>query len=114
MTQLGYQCMDDWYSVTADDIEKNGGRQLLSSFRGPPSRALQSIYPEHNWMLWRFKTVPHGYWEQKENQTEFFDRLYVLLGYKCMDDWYNVTQKDIHKNGGAGVLLDYKGSPSLA
>lgn len=37
------------------------------------------------------------------------------LGYKQMEDWYNITQLDIIKNGGVGVLdYYYNGSPSAA
>lgn len=50
---------------------------LHKYYRGSPSEALQSVYPEHNWVWWKFKTVPHGYWEQKENQKGFFDRLFL-------------------------------------
>lgn len=32
-----------------------------------------------------------------------------------MDDWYNVTQEDIFKNGGRALVREYySGSPSLA
>src|SRR5688572_6493148 len=116
MTQLEYKCMDDWYNVTQEDIHKNGGGGLpVSHYKSSPSGALQSIYPEHDWMLAKSKTVPQGYWEKKENHIEFFDRSYNTLGYKCMDDWYNVTQEDIHKNGGRRLLVHYyHGSPSGA
>ena len=25
--------------------------------------ALKSVYPEHNWMPWRFKKFPQGFWK---------------------------------------------------
>src|SRR3979490_2008551 len=63
--QLGYKSMEDWYNVKAKDIQNNGGGGLLTNYyRNSPSEALQSVYPEHNWMLWKFKTVPMGYWER--------------------------------------------------
>src|SRR5690349_10879594 len=45
----------------------------------------------------------------------FFDELGTQLGYKCMDDWYQVKTDDIVKNRGK-ILLDryYEGSLSSA
>src|SRR5205823_4894798 len=59
---------------------------------------------------------PRGFWKVKENHKKFFDSLGTKLGYKSMEDWYKVTQEDIHKHGGRGGLLCiyYNGSPSLA
>src|SRR5437763_1774865 len=72
--QLGYKSMDDWYNVTVENIHEHVGSWLLNYYyNGSPSKALQSAYPEHNWMLWRFGRVPIGFWEKPENQREFFD-----------------------------------------
>ena len=39
-----------------EDIYKNGGQGLLTGYyNGSPSKALLSVYPEHNWELERFK-----------------------------------------------------------
>src|SRR5690349_1720605 len=62
----------------------------------------------------QLKKKPNGYWNNSTHQLEFFDRLYGKLGYKSMDDWYNVTTDDIRKNGGAGLLSVYNDSPSAA
>ena len=74
-------------------------------YNGSPSKALQSVYPEHNWMPWKFGHAPKGFWEKHENQREFFDWLGNQLGYHSMDDWYNVTQEDIHKHGGKDCCM---------
>src|SRR4051812_48005685 len=34
----------------------------------------------------------------------------VQLGYKRLDDWYNVTKEDFLKNGGYGALSFHNGS----
>jgi hypothetical protein len=116
MRKLQYTCLDDWYGVTKEDIHKHGGRGLLCHYyNNSPSKALLSVYPEYNWKLENFKTKPNKYWKSKENGKKFFDWLLIKLGYKCMDDWYNVTQEDIKKHGGKRLLNGYfKGSPSRA
>ena len=113
--QLGYKYMEDWYRVTKEDIRKNGGEGLLrGSYNGSPSTALRSVYPEHNWDLERFKNKPRKFWEETRNQKKFFDKLYVQLGHKTMDDWYNVTVDEFYKYGGGGLLGGFNNSPSLA
>ena len=115
-TELGHRKMEDWYNITQEDIRTHGGRGLLNNlFSGSHSAALQSAYPEHNWILWKFSVTQQGFWKKKENQKIFFNWLGSQLGHKSMDDWYNVTQKDIRNNGGGGLLGSYyRGSPSSA
>ena len=62
-----------------------------------------------------FSNSPRGFWKKKENQKKFFDWLGKELGYKTLDDWYNITISIIDKHGG-GSMLDtfYNGSPSKA
>src|SRR5690349_13949990 len=115
--ELGYKYMDDWYNVTQENIHKNGGRGPLDSwYANSPSKALTSIYPEHNWELEKSKNkplqlrvshesqrkafsksiqmklqkIPLRFWKNKENHTIFFDWLHKELGHLSMDDWYNV------------------------
>src|SRR2546426_636283 len=112
--QLGYKIRGDWYTATKGDIIKNGGGGLLASYyNNSPSTALKSVYPEHNWELKRFKNPPKRSWRTGDNQKKFFDSLMIQLGYNCMEDWYNVTEEDIHKNGGGSLLNHYyRSSPS--
>jgi hypothetical protein len=51
--KLGYKCMEDWYKVTKEDICKNGGNDTPNALQCSPSRALQSVYPEHSWEISR-------------------------------------------------------------
>lgn len=137
---LGHKSMDDWYSVTQEEIYKNKGQGLLCSYyNGSISKALKSIYPKHNWIIERFKhkpvnlwetndtkrtlflitqgwkETPVGFWKFKENQIQYFDWLYVQLGHKSMEDWYEVTVDEVHRYGGARLIDGYyNGSPSKA
>ena len=126
--------MDDWYNVNIEDIYKNGGGGLLGHYyNSSPSLALQSVYPEHKWDLAKcFRTSRHNcgtrmmhkrktvfkantqqsngqhlmdFGRHKENHMKFFDWSYVRLAYNSMEDWYNVSVSDIHKNGGRGSLM---------
>lgn len=110
--KLGYERMGDWYKVTVEDISSNGGGALLGNkYNNSPSKALQSVYPQHKWELERFKQKPNGYWSSQQHQIEYFDWLFTKLGHKRMEDWYNVTVDDIQSNEGASLLHKYNGSP---
>ena len=52
---MGYTKKDDWYSITKDDIEKNGGSRCLSYYKGSPSRFVMNVFPKYNWDISKFK-----------------------------------------------------------
>jgi len=70
--------------------------------------ALLSVYPEFNWIVWKFNTVPQGFWSDR-NKRRFFDWLRKELGLESFEDWYNITHKDINKLGGSKLLYYYTG-----
>src|SRR5689334_22139684 len=83
--QLGFTAMEDWYKITQRDIISNGGSSFLQKHGNSPSRLLESAYPEHKWVVWKFNTVPVGYWSL-ENQIQFVDFLGKQLQFRDMED----------------------------
>ena len=110
--KLEYKSMDDWYNLTKGHIIENGGGTLLEKYNGSPSKLLMSVYPEYNWILFKFDTVPKNYWDDINNQKEYLDWLGNQLNYKSMDDWYKIRGKDIEENGGKGLLSKFNCSPT--
>ena len=93
--QLGLKSMDDWYQVSQSDLQKYGGYGLLVRYYNSClSTALQTIYPEHTWMLWKFKRLPLGYKDRLEigsSETKFLiEWLGEQLSVSTLDDWYRV------------------------
>jgi hypothetical protein len=43
-------------------------------------------------------------------KKRFFDCVGQQLGIQSMEDWYNVTSRDIVQHGGKGLLYHYNGS----
>lgn len=103
--ELGYELMDDWYKITIDDIQKHGGLGLLTHYNNSPAKALQSVYPDHNWATWKFGHLltKHLCWNL-DNQKNFLEWLGVQLEHKSMEDWYKVTKEDVYKYGGKSLL----------
>lgn len=90
-------------------------------------------YPEFEWLPWKFRMAPLGFWKTKDNQRLYFDWLKDQLQLSTMDDWYNITQvgsvslctivcskmrgkkEQIYKHGGSTLLHNYyKNSPARA
>src|SRR5690349_6915619 len=83
--RLGCHSREDWYNVKLEVIIKHGGQRVLQCYNNSPLNALQSVFPEHNWIPWKFGQVPQGFWEKRENQLEYFSWLGEQLGYRSMD-----------------------------
>ena len=112
-TQLGYKILEDWYKISKKDIINNDGGGLLHYYNCSPSRLVISVYPEKNWLPWKFTPTPMGYWNDIENHKIYMDWLGKELGYKILEDWYNISAKDIINNDGGGLLGRYNNSPKL-
>lgn len=103
--RLGIDRLDGWYEVSVRDVSREGGRKILRRFGDSLSDMLVTVYPDHEWEPWKFKGVPKGFWDERENQRRFGDWLGKQLGIKELGDWYNVTSADVISRGGA-VLMD--------
>jgi len=101
----GYKSMDDWYNVTKEDFINHGGWHMLSQYyHHSPIKAVQSVFSFHNWQYFRFASLPPGFWGNSENQRSFMEYLGNKLGFKSMEDWYNISKKDFARHGGFLLL----------
>jgi len=94
--QLGLNNLEDWYNITVNDILlQHGGSTILGWFGWSPSTALSTVFPDHNWQIWRFRVCPKGYYDsllknQKE-QRRIIDWLGDQLSIKQLEDWNRVA-----------------------
>ena len=51
---------------------------------------LKSIYPNYEWIPWKFHQTPKNYWLNIENQRKYCDWLSNQLNIKSMEDWYKL------------------------
>ena len=54
--RLGFNEINDWYKIIADDILRNGGSRLLAHFKSSPSLLVSTVYPEHKWDIHQFSS----------------------------------------------------------
>jgi hypothetical protein len=109
--QLGYTTIEDWYQIKQKYFSNNYGHGLLSKYNGSPYQLLTSLYPEHNWLFWKFTVAPNSSWENKENQLQYMNWLGEQLGYTTIEDWYKITKNDFEKNYGCRLCQIYNSSP---
>jgi hypothetical protein len=58
-----------------------------------------------------FSGVPHGFWEKRENRRRYMAWLGEQLGYKQIEDWYQVTKYEFYDNAGIQFIKRFDGSP---
>ena len=61
---------------------------------------ISTVYNEFSWLPWKFFSVPEGFWGDIENQRKFLEIFAKENNLKNMEDWYNVTERDIQSFGG--------------
>jgi hypothetical protein len=74
------------------DIISIGGQSLLAAF---PNffELLSSVFPEYEWLPWKFPSTPKFFWDDVNNQKKFVEWAAKELGVKKLSDWYKVSQK---------------------
>jgi hypothetical protein len=83
--------LSDWYNITQREYSQFGGLTLLvKKYSSSPLRLLSTVYPEYNWLPWKFKKCPVGYWENRENVKKFMDWAGEQLVVTDFSDWYKV------------------------
>ena len=95
----------DWYDVTSKVVKINdnllilkqiidrGAGNLLSKYRGSVVNLITNIYPEFDWLPWRFVQTQKGMWDNIINQKKFVQWAGDKLNIKEMSDWYKVSQQ---------------------
>jgi hypothetical protein len=111
---LDYDTIEDWYKITRKQIVKYGGGGLLSGhYYNSTPKLINAIFPDYEWVPWKFQSVSKGFWKDIANHTRFVVWLGKELGHNTMDDWYKITAQQIIDNRGGGILANYyHSSPS--
>jgi hypothetical protein len=72
-----------------------GGGGLLKIYEGSLPLILTSVYPNYDWLMWRFERCPKDFWEKVENQRKFVNWAADQLKITNQSDWYSITEKVI-------------------
>ena len=66
---------------------------LVTKYGGSIPAMLAEIYPEYDWLPWKFSKCANTYWDDINNQRKFVEWVGKELKIKEMSDWYNVSWK---------------------
>jgi len=111
--KLGINNKEQWYSLlTQRQIYNHGGCSLLKKkYRNSPSYFLKSMVPNHNWLPWKFESVPRRFWKVPACASHYFTWLCMKLGFTHPNYFYSLSQQDLIKNNGVTLLANYRYSP---
>eukprot|EP01114_Cavostelium_apophysatum_P016027 TRINITY_DN4492_c0_g1_i1.p1 TRINITY_DN4492_c0_g1~~TRINITY_DN4492_c0_g1_i1.p1 ORF type:complete len:534 (-),score=111.87 TRINITY_DN4492_c0_g1_i1:429-2030(-) len=111
---LNIKRVEDWYQVRRTDIEEQGGRGLLQLHKGSYINAISSLFPHHQWKIWKFVHAPASIWKNEQLQREYLQDLAEELKLRAPDDWYKVTLQNFKEHNGAELARLYRNDlPSL-
>jgi hypothetical protein len=81
-------------SLKNKDFCEIGGESILRvKYRYSLYALLSAIYPDYQWLPWKFINCPRNWWDDKKNQKKFMDWAAQQLSIKEDNDWYKVTYK---------------------
>jgi hypothetical protein len=89
--RLQLKSWQDWYNVSPEKFKQFGGRKIYYHYRRSIISALTTLHPEHNWLIWKFRTVPQGYWQVAANQRKYMEWLQKQLNITSWEQWYQVS-----------------------
>lgn len=110
--QLGYHEPEDWYQITGELMGQHYGKTLVVSGSFP--ELLSELYPDYQWLPWKFQQVPFRFWTDPANRSWYMKWLGKELGYRRREDWYQVSNADFNDNHGRAVLRYYEWYPAKA
>lgn len=110
--RLGVVELEDWYRVTADDVEANHGGTILS-VHGGLTGLLRYWRPDYDWLEWLFRIVPVGFWDRRKNRRRYLEWLAGQLGLKSPDEWSSITRVDLEQHRGSTLCTRYKSAAAV-
>ena len=104
--KLNLKSIEDWNSVSKEDLIENGGKRLLNHYKNDMKKLLSSLFPDksHNNINDKFSME---YFQSHSNQLNFMNNLFRELKLTRLDDWVRITRKKLRQNGGNNLLLLY-------
>ena len=69
-------------------------------YGGSPKSLICSIFPEYNWIPWKFWVHPQ-YWNKKSNRLQFLEYLKNKYQIEENEEWFRkITGRIIYEEGG--------------
>ena len=79
--------------VDFKDLINIGGANLLRLHSNSMIKLLSAVYPDFEWLPWKFDTILRHFWPDIENQRKFMEWAGKQLKIKDKSEWYRVTSQ---------------------
>jgi hypothetical protein len=77
---------------------------LLLYYGGSPLRLLKVIYPNHQWVPWRFPRVDMGFWTDTKTHRPYLEWILKELGLShSAEDMLKVTTEQLRDRRGSSI-----------
>ena len=112
--RLGIQNDDDWYKVEESDFSANSGAGILANhYNGSVLTAMCEYRPWVNWLPWKFKKVPRGFWADLPNRQLFYDWIAGQYRFRSLEDCDKLSKRKLCESYGSSLLTTvFRGSMS--
>jgi hypothetical protein len=102
--------LSPWYNVNVDLLRKNGlNIRLHQSYEHSYYLMLKSVYPEHDWVPWKFKVLPKNLDRYPEIIERALGFIEAETGIKRPEDWYELSTPTLRKLGVSAVITKLGG-----
>lgn len=109
--------MSPWYKVTFEQLQDLGAGGLLGGkfYNESIYKMVKTVYPEHEWLPWKFESMPKKYWADPDVVLSVLRYLKRAFGLTSRGDWEKITRAQlkelgvlhvITQNGGLSVVLE--------
>ena len=103
-----------WYEVQPSLVVQHGGRTLLNHHKGSLYSILLTVYPEFDWLPWKFHQLPKFSWKNPELLEKALRFVADKLHLQTVEEWHRVTSTQLNglgvatlfsKNGGVDAVI---------
>lgn len=109
--KLNYNTYEEYYNLQQQIFIDNGVGRLVGYYQDSTLNLLKDLFSENLWLPWKFGQVSKSFdWRNKDNSKLWLEWFAKEHNYKTIEDWYKITQNEIKKYNGAGLLWHYNGS----
>jgi len=68
----------------------------------------QSLFPDYNWLPWKFARTDSNFWKQRENVVSWLEWIRKELKLDTsLEDVYRITHRDVIEKGSRSLLTEY-------
>mmetsp|Transcript_20022 Transcript_20022/g.22278 ORF Transcript_20022/g.22278 Transcript_20022/m.22278 type:complete len:688 (-) Transcript_20022:161-2224(-) len=100
--------LNDWYKVSKTRLHRIGGGQILQKYDGDLCAALQAVYPDHEFVPWKFRRTTKGLFTNIDVVVEFLKWAEKDLEIDDPEEWYRISRSQWDEIGGGALWTTYR------